>query len=129
MYLATNALGELRGQGWTVEDVTLDAPDNRGSFTGELGEAIAHHRPERVVVTEVGEWRVRQTQASSAGRFALPVDIMSDGRFLYSSADFARCAAGRKALTWPPPTGGAAQKGLPNGVLSDGSSLVTGRTS
>ncbi len=89
---------ELRGLGWTVEYVTLDAPDNRGSFTAQLDAAIARHRPERVIVTEAGEWRVRQMQATWAERFALPVDILPDERFLCPTADFARWAAGRKQL-------------------------------
>ena len=89
---------ELRGLGWTVEYVTLDAPDNRGSFTAQLGDAIARHRPERVIVTEAGEWRVRQMQASWAERFSRPVDILPDERFLCPTADFARWAAGRKQL-------------------------------
>ena len=85
---------ELRGLGWTVDYVTLDDPDNRGSFTEALGAAIARHRPERVVVTEAGEWRVRQMQESWAARFSLPVDILPDERFLCPSAGFARRAAG-----------------------------------
>ena len=89
---------ELRGLGWRVEYVALDVEDNGGSFTAQLGEAIARHGPERVVVTEAGEWRVRQMQASWAGRFALPVDILPDERFLCPTADFARWAAGRKQL-------------------------------
>ena len=63
---------ELRGLGWTVEYVALDAAGNRGSFTAQLGDAIARHRPARVVVTEAGEGRVRQMQASWSERFALP---------------------------------------------------------
>ena len=89
---------ELRGLGWRVEYVTLDAKDNGGSFTAQLGEAIVRHQPERVVVTEAGEWRVRQMQASWAERFALPVDIRPDERFLCPTADFARWAAGRRQL-------------------------------
>ncbi|OYW86736.1 MAG: cryptochrome/photolyase family protein, partial [Pseudomonadales bacterium 32-61-5] len=68
--------GELRGRGWTVEYVTLEAGHNRGSFTAQLGDSIARHRPQRVVVTEAGEWRVRQMQASWSERFGLPVDIL-----------------------------------------------------
>ena len=89
---------ELRELGWRVEYVTLDAKGNRGSFTEQLGAAIGRHGPERVVVTEAGECRVRQMQASWAERFALPVDILPDERFLCPTADFARWAAGRKQL-------------------------------
>jgi len=90
--------GELRGLGWTVDYVTLDAPDNRGTFTEQLGEAIARHRPERVVVTEAGEWRVAQMQASWHERFPVPVDILPDERFLCAPAQFRQWAAGRKQL-------------------------------
>jgi len=57
LFSAMHFVGELRGLGWTVEYVTLDGPGNRGSFTAQLGEAIARHRPARVVVTGAGEWR------------------------------------------------------------------------
>jgi len=73
----------------------LDDPDNRGSFTGALGAAIARHRPARVVVTEAGEWRVRQMQGAWAARFSLPVEILPDERFLCPSAGFARRGARR----------------------------------
>jgi len=89
---------ELRALGWTVDYVTLDAPDNRGSFTEQLGQAIVRHRPERVVVTEAGEWRVTQMQESWQARFSVPVDILPDDRFLCSPAAFEKWAAGRKQL-------------------------------
>jgi deoxyribodipyrimidine photolyase-related protein len=88
----------LRELGWTVEYVTFDAKDNRGSFTAQLGEAIVRRRPARLVVSEAGEWRVHEMQASWAEQFALPVDILPDERFLCPAPDFARWAAGRKQL-------------------------------
>ena len=89
---------ELRGRGWSVDYVTLEAADNRGSFTAQLGDAIARHRPQRIVVTEAGEWRVLQMQESWQARFSLPVDILPDDRFLCSPAAFRTWAAGRKQL-------------------------------
>ena len=89
---------ELRALGWSVDYVTLDAPVHRGSFTAQLGHAIARHRPERIVVTEAGEWRVLQMQESWQARFSLPVDILPDDRFLCSPAAFRTWAAGRKQL-------------------------------
>lgn len=74
--------GELLGLGWTVEYVAMDAGHNRGSCTAQLGEAIAHHRQARVVVTEAGEQWVRQMQAAWAARLELPVDILPDEPFL-----------------------------------------------
>eukprot|EP01041_Mallomonas_annulata_P027866 gene27866-49589_t len=33
----------LRSEGWQVDYVTLDEPENAGSFTGELARAIERH--------------------------------------------------------------------------------------
>ena len=88
----------LEGEGWQVDYVKLDDPDNRGSFTGELKRAIARHDPERVVITEPGEWRVRAAVESWSERFGLPVEILEDDRFLCSRTEFADWAEGRKQL-------------------------------
>ncbi len=76
----------------------LDAPENRGSFTAQLEDAVAGHSPERIVVTEAGEWRVLQMLESWRARFSIPVDILPDDRFLCSPAAFKTWAAGRKQL-------------------------------
>ncbi len=57
---------ELEAEGVAVDYVRLTDPDNTGSFTGELERAVARHRPERVVVTEPGEWRVWADDAGLA---------------------------------------------------------------
>ncbi len=44
--------------GWTLDYIHLEDPENSGSFTGEVARAINRHRPDRVIVTEAGEWRV-----------------------------------------------------------------------
>ena len=90
--------GELRAAGWTVDYVTLDAPDNRGDFSGQVAAAVAEHRPERILVTEAGEWRVQQMLEGWAARFSVPVDILPDDRFLCRHATFRDWAADRKSL-------------------------------
>ena len=50
----------LREDGWTVDYVQLDDDGNSGSFTGELKRAIVRYGADRILVTEPGEWRVRQ---------------------------------------------------------------------
>ncbi len=89
---------ELRRAGWTVDYVTLDAPDNKGSFTGQVDEAVQTHRPERIAVTEAGEWRVAQMLEDWRTRFGIPVDILLDDRFLCTPEAFRTWAAGRKQL-------------------------------
>ncbi|UAK24002.1 cryptochrome/photolyase family protein [Sphingomonas nostoxanthinifaciens] len=89
----------LRGDGWTVDYVRLDDPDNAGSFTGELARAIGRHDPDRIVVTEAGEWRVQAMLESWQTLFGVPVEIRADDRFVASHADFAQWAEGRAELT------------------------------
>ncbi len=89
---------ELRASGWRVEYVRLDGPEQRGSFTDQLAHAIATHRPERLIVTEAGEWRVAQAMAGWAARFSIPVEILPDDRFLCSHDAFRAWADGRKTL-------------------------------
>lgn len=89
---------ELRAAGWTVNYVTLDAADNRGGFTDQLRQAVKTHRPQRIVVTQPGEWRVAQMMAGWEEQLALPVAILPDSRFICSPNEFAAWAKGRKQL-------------------------------
>ena len=89
----------LRQAGWTVEYVRLDDPDNSGSFTGEIARAIQRHAPERIVVTEAGEWRVAAMLDGWQTLFGLPVEIRADDRFLATHAEFDAWASRRSDLT------------------------------
>lgn len=89
---------ELRSRGITVDYVTLDDPENTGSFTGELERAVRRHRAGRVVVTEPGEWRVRQMMEGWGARLGIPVEIADDDRFLCPHPVFRNWAEGRKQL-------------------------------
>ncbi len=89
---------DLRARGWTVDYVTLDDPGNSGSFTGEVARAIERHAPDRIVATEPGEWRVLSAMQGWADKFAVPVDLREDSRFVCTHAEFDIWAAGRKQL-------------------------------
>ena len=89
---------QLQGEGWQVDYVTLDAADNTGSFTREVERAVRRIRPERVLVTEPGEWRIKQSMAAWSKRLSLPVDILEDTRFIASHDEFGAWAEGRKQL-------------------------------
>ncbi|HEY8567222.1 MAG TPA: cryptochrome/photolyase family protein [Beijerinckiaceae bacterium] len=89
---------ELRAEGITVDYVRLDDPDNAGSFGAELKRAVARHRPDRVVVTEPGEWRVLAMMRDWREELDVPLEIQDDERFLCSRAAFARWAGERKQL-------------------------------
>jgi deoxyribodipyrimidine photolyase-related protein len=89
---------DLRADGFHVAYVALDDPDNSGSFTGEVKRAIDTFSPDQLVVTEPGEYRVRQMMEEWQRAFTIPVEIRDDHRFLASRRDFATWADGRKEL-------------------------------
>jgi deoxyribodipyrimidine photolyase-related protein len=88
----------LRAEGVAVDYVRLDDPANTGSFRGEVARAVERHQPDRLVLTEPGEWRVRQEMESWSDAFGLPLEIRDDTRFFTTPADFAAWAEGRKSL-------------------------------
>ncbi len=89
----------LRAAGWTVDYQRLDDADAADSFTGAVAAGIARHAPDRIVVTEAGEWRVRAMLESWETLFGLPVEIRADDRFVADHRDFERWAEGRRELT------------------------------
>ena len=89
---------ELSAAGWQVAYTRLDDPGNAGSFTGEIGRALASYRPERVVVCEPGEWRVLEEMRAWPAKFAIPVDILADTRFVCRIDEFGAWARGRKQM-------------------------------
>ncbi|MCA3642738.1 MAG: cryptochrome/photolyase family protein, partial [Methylobacterium sp.] len=87
---------ELRGEGITVDYVTLEDQGNTGSFEGELRRALLRHEPDRVIVTEPGEWRVWQMMLEWRETMPAPVEIRADDRFVATRDEFAAWAKGRK---------------------------------
>ncbi len=89
---------ELRALGWTVDYIHLDAPENAGSFSAQVQHTIAAIKPERIVVTQAGEWRVAQMFKQWQDILNIPVDILPDTRFISAVPDFIKWAEGRKQL-------------------------------
>jgi len=89
---------ELIERGIRVEYVRLDHVENTGSFSGEVERAIKKHKPERVIVTEPSEFRVRQFMDDWQDAFALPIHILEDTRFFSTPNEFAKWAEGKKQL-------------------------------
>jgi deoxyribodipyrimidine photolyase-related protein len=89
---------ELRTLGWMVDYIALDDPANKGSFTAQLAHAVALTDPQRVIVTQAGEWRVAEMQKGWQAALVIPVEIMPDTRFVASIPEFAAWAEGRKQL-------------------------------
>ncbi|WP_306117864.1 MULTISPECIES: cryptochrome/photolyase family protein [unclassified Roseitalea] len=90
---------DLRNDGFEVDYRQLDDPDHRvSSFTQALRQAVERHGPDRVVVTEPGEWRVLQMMKDWQRELDVDVEIRTDDRFIATRDDFAAWAKGRKSL-------------------------------
>ena len=55
---------EQRALGRRVHYSELDDPDNRGTFGDEFGAGSTPCNPQRLIVLEPGDWRVRRTWRS-----------------------------------------------------------------
>ena len=89
---------ELREAGWTVDYVKLDDPENTGSFSGEVARACERLSPERLLVTEPGEWRVLKEMRAWGETHGVPVEILTDTRFFCPLPEFRAWADGRRQL-------------------------------
>ena len=89
---------KLKARGWTVLYTHLDDPDNAGTLAGELDKAISRNRPQCLVMTAPGEWRVLQSLREVARTHALDLDVRDDTHFFSTVRDFTEHARGRKQL-------------------------------
>lgn len=87
---------ELANKGLNVEYVRMDAPENSGTFSGELQRAIERYSPDKIVITEPSEYRVLKDLKSL--KCPVPIEIRDDHRFLCSHDEFKAWADGRKQL-------------------------------
>ena len=87
-----------RKLGRTVRYTALEDPGNTQSLAGELARAVAELRPEQLVMTEAGEWRVQELIAGAAKAAGVRLEVRPDDHFFCTKADFAAHAEGRKML-------------------------------
>jgi len=88
----------LAERGLRVRYVRLDDPDNTHSLRGEMLRAAAGLRPERIVATEAGEWRLMSDMAGWQQASGLPTEILDDRRFLCTHRQFRHWAESRREL-------------------------------
>ena len=63
----------LQAAGRPLHHVRLDDPGNRGSLAAELQAAIERLRPQRLLLTAPGDWRVLQALRSVAADAGVPL--------------------------------------------------------
>ncbi len=80
----------LRAEGWRVDYVFMKDEGNTHSLKGEVERAKLRHGISDVVMTEPGEWRLREDLHQ--------IHQLEDRRFLCTHAGFRQWADGRKEL-------------------------------
>ncbi len=88
----------LRDAGRRVHYRKLDDADNRGTLADELDAAIDALRPQALVMTAPGDWRVLASLREVAARRGLVLDVREDRHFFVTVRDFAAHAKARKSL-------------------------------
>jgi deoxyribodipyrimidine photolyase-related protein len=89
---------ELCVKGINVRYIKLDYANNTGSLVGEIKRAVADLKPKKVTITEPGEYRLLQMMKSCDNLQGIPIEILSDTRFLATHKEFAAWAKDKKQL-------------------------------
>ncbi len=89
---------ELERASLRVEFRRIDDPRNAHSLGVELERSIAGLKPQKVILTEPGEHRVRIELENACVEARVPLEIRPDRHFLCSVEKFRKWAEGRKEL-------------------------------
>lgn len=89
---------DQRALGRRVHYTKLDAPDNTHTLAGELTRTLAHIRPQKLLLTAPGDWRVLKALQAVARAHDLPLELKDDTHFITTVREFAAHAKGRKQL-------------------------------
>jgi len=88
----------LKAKAWPLHYTRLDDAHNADTLAAELDKAIQALKPQQLVMTAPGEWRVLQSLRGIAKAHNLPLEIRDDTHFFSTVRDFAEHAKGRKQL-------------------------------
>lgn len=81
-----------------VEYTQLDDRKESDKFSKRLGIDLRALRPDKVIVTQPGEWRVLQGLKKVCREEDVPLEVREDRHFYTTAADFEEHAKGRKSL-------------------------------
>lgn len=88
----------LRAEGYQVDYVTLDDPENTHNFAGEVARALGRHGCDQVIVTSPSEYRVLDSLRHWDTELGVTVTIRADDRWLCPDGMFEKWADGRTQL-------------------------------
>jgi deoxyribodipyrimidine photolyase-related protein len=117
----------LKSQNWPLHYIQLDDAHNAGN-AGNLADAldktIQTTKPQQLVMTAPGEWRVLQSLRHVAKKNKLTLDVRDDTHFFSTVREFAEHAKGRKQLRQEFFYRELRQK---TGILMDGKKPISGQ--
>jgi deoxyribodipyrimidine photolyase-related protein len=88
----------LRTAGRPLHYTALDESGNAGSLAAQLAADIGRLRPQALVMTAPGDWRVLAALRATAVAAGLLLDVREDRHFYCAVREFAAHAKGRKQL-------------------------------
>ncbi len=88
----------LADRGITVSYAEVNDPTTKSSLSDQLAVDIALLKPERLIVTHPGEWRVQESLRSAVAGIGLPLEIRDDRHFLCGMDQFGEYVSGHKQL-------------------------------
>ncbi len=88
----------LNQQGFKVNYLELNDPNNPGHFTTALKNAVTQLQPEKLILCQPGEWQVQENFKVLAKTLDLPLEIREDTHFMCSTERFQQHVHGRKQL-------------------------------
>jgi deoxyribodipyrimidine photolyase-related protein len=76
----------------------IDDPKNRQGFVDELALCLQHASPQKLIITEPGEYRVKKAFTDICKRLDVPLDTRPDRSFFCSHEEFEEHASRHKQL-------------------------------
>ena len=89
---------QLHLAGRPLHYTRLDDAGNAGNLATQLALDIGRLRPQALVMTAPGDWRVLKALRKVAAEAGLPLDVREDRHFFCSVREFAAHAKGRRQL-------------------------------
>ncbi|WP_166838975.1 cryptochrome/photolyase family protein [Rheinheimera pleomorphica] len=89
----------LKQQGYTVCYIRYASVESLYSMTDAVQYALSRYPAlKHILITECGEYRLQQEILSWQTQFGLPVEVLTDERFICTLQRFTRWASGKKQL-------------------------------
>ena len=89
---------QLKGKGYKVHYSALGDADNLGSLDKEISKWIQKTRPQELICSLPGDYRVKEIVERVAAKLNCRLEIRDDNHFLLSPEGFSDFAQGKKSL-------------------------------